>query len=60
MGECTIGTDFNYLTVIFLVLRFSRAIYSCVKRAITKKAVKVLKSLMARKILAVPVFKKSI
>ena len=56
MWESTIGTDLDLFPVLFQIMIISRTLKR-IQRAVTKQTIQFLNSLMARIILACPVFK---
>ena len=60
MRECTVCTDLDCPSVLLHVAWLARAMFSVVQRAVAEQAAKIRKSLVARKILACPVYKKAI
>ncbi len=60
MGKGTIRTVLDPSSIFLQVCRISRTVCAQVQRAVTKQAVEFLKALMAGKILAIPVLKKTI
>jgi hypothetical protein len=60
MGKGTVGAHLDGASALFAELRFSGAMLPVIQRTVAEQAVKILKSLMAGKIFAIPVFKKTI
>ena len=59
MRKCTVCAVFYLSPVTFQIYRISRTILPCVQRTVTKQTVKLIKPLVAGKIPAFSVFKKS-
>lgn len=57
MRKSAVYTAFNPYTVLLLISMVART-FLIIKGAVTEKTVKLLKSLMTRIVLAIPVFKK--
>ena len=60
MREGAVSTDLEPFALMFPVFRLSGTVFPGIQGAIAKQAVKVLKTLMAREIFTVPVFKKTV
>ncbi len=60
MRVCTVGTVLYSSPVLLYIRRISRAVFPQIQRTVAKQTVKVLQSLMAGKIPAIPVFKKTV
>lgn len=60
MGKCAVYAVFYPFPILFYILRRPRAVFSGIQRAVAKQTVKIREPLMAWKILALFIFKKSI
>lgn len=60
MWICTVGTFFNLLSLPLDIPRFSRTLFHTVQWAVAEETIKIFLSLMARKILTLSIFKKTI
>ena len=60
MRECTVCTDLDRPSVLLHIVWLAWTMLPVVQRAVAEQAVEIRKSLVARKILTFPIFKKAI